>query len=202
MVAKEELNKELSQQNIKTISLTSLRFNWYQCDEKVTWFIYVKQIVRESIRLDFFEESCVVYFKTSDKSLHCVHNATLNDLFQCKIELNDKVNPTKSSYKLTNTSIEVNFSKNINKNWISLIKEEKIEQHKKFTIQVQNRSTSSSRSPSPSPQPIPEQESVSNNYGYIGLANLGNTCYMNAAIQFLSNATDLRDYFCKKNWLN
>lgn len=36
-----------------------------------------------------------------------------------------------------------------------------------------------------------------NNYGYTGLTNLGNTCYMNAAIQFLVNATHLRDYFLK-----
>ena len=34
--------------------------------------------------------------------------------------------------------------------------------------------------------------------GLTGLANLGNTCYMNAAIQILINATEFRDYFLGK----
>lgn len=33
------------------------------------------------------------------------------------------------------------------------------------------------------------------NRGMTGLNNLGNTCYMNAALQLLINATDLRNYF-------
>lgn len=35
-------------------------------------------------------------------------------------------------------------------------------------------------------------------YGFTGLQNLGNTCYMNAALQCLINLTDLRDYFIGK----
>lgn len=198
MVAKEEPNKELIHQKPKTIALSSFRYDWYQCDKKITCCIYVKQVVRESVRLDFGEEACVVFFKTNDMSFNSDISSTSNDLFQCRIELNDKVNPAKSFFKLTTTSIEVNFSKKIHKKWGSLIKEEKIEQ--KVIEKIQNRSASSSRSPSP--QPIPNQEPISNNHGYIGLANLGNTCYMNAAIQFLSNATDLRDYFCKKSFFN
>lgn len=37
--------------------------------------------------------------------------------------------------------------------------------------------------------------------GQIGLANLGNTCYMNASLQCLSNIRRLRDYFLGHEYL-
>lgn len=45
---------------------------------------------------------------------------------------------------------------------------------------------------------------MTSNYegGLSGLVNLGNTCYMNSAIQCLSNTEELTDYFLSKSFVN
>ncbi len=43
-------------------------------------------------------------------------------------------------------------------------------------------------------------KSKSNQLGIVGLKNLGNTCYMNASLQCLSNTVPLMDYFLGFNW--
>lgn len=69
-----------------------------------------------------------------------------------------------------------------------------------------NRSRSASSSLSPSPPQYRNRPQINivnsnSNYGFVGLVNLGNTCYMNAALQCLINSTDLRDYFLETRQL-
>ena len=39
-----------------------------------------------------------------------------------------------------------------------------------------------------------------NDKGLSGIVNMGNTCYINSAIQCLSHTLDLTDYFLTKKW--
>ena len=41
-----------------------------------------------------------------------------------------------------------------------------------------------------------------NDKGYSGLTNLGNTCYLNAAVQILSHIHELNNYLMKVNQIN
>ena len=136
--------------------------------------------------------------------------------YNLEIRLVKKVATVKRTHVLKTQPKVDNFNKTIETS-APLNSEKKTNSTRpRFTVSKTRRSSLSS-SPSPPPHsrkqttplsperlnPISTSQikklfSENLNYGLTGLANLGNTCYMNAAIQFLVNVTDLRDYFMGK----
>lgn len=71
-----------------------------------------------------------------------------------------------------------------------------------LTVQNQNRATKSGRtSPAPSgPITRGRTQKSGRTLGCVGLGNLGNTCYMNAALQCVRSVEELTKYFLSKEW--
>jgi len=68
-------------------------------------------------------------------------------------------------------------------------------------ICIQSKKNTTERSSSEEEEKEDMEESKSGKPGKRGLANLGNTCYMNASLQCLSNTRLLRDYCVSENWM-
>ncbi|CAF0738125.1 unnamed protein product [Brachionus calyciflorus] len=192
MVAKEDLIPKSNDQKI----LNYIRNDITQSGNKISWYLYIKEIISEFTQVDFTETSCKIRFKTKDPLFLKQNNSTEMCLFEWNVDLYDRINAEECSFKISNFKIEITLIIINRVSWPSISPNQKQKQtESKANDQkiVKNRSPSSS--PSPPPQPKIKPVKTTNNYGYVGLANLGNTCYMNAALQFLVNATDLRDYF-------
>ena len=174
--------------------------------------------------IEFNETNTKIMFKSSDQKF-LKENITddPNVLFEINVELFDKIETSKCHYKVTKFNLEVHLTKkNPLIKWPTVLKSNENSNHinnqalrtdENHRIKQRTKScVSPSSSPPQSteifvkskncietnilPQLVNNKPANKKLYnGLTGLVNLGNTCYMNAAIQFIANATDIRDYF-------
>ena len=186
--------------------------------------LYIKDIIPDHCRVEFSETKACIVFRTTDVNFFKEQKIEdFNSVFELNAEFHDAIQADECRFKVNNCKLEIQLvKKNPNLKWTNVLKD-KLENtakipsstgenaNKRFSVSKTRESSSSSPSPPPTssktaPQLSPNIGSIDNaqakkspsenpNYGLTGLVNLGNTCYMNAAIQFLINVTDLRDYF-------
>lgn len=205
MVAKEKVNDAEEIKASKKIQVDNIKNNFFEKDAQVILTIYVKNLIHDHTKVEFFEKKIRITFRTNDLNFLKQYNTEDRETeFEWTFELMNQINATESKYKISNLNLELilfKYENSVSK-WANVIKPKETVSKTipilKKIKEVKIRSPSSSASPPPRMhekiQKNPPLYSKSY-YGFIGLQNLGNTCYMNAALQCLINLTGLRDYF-------
>ncbi|XP_046440466.1 ubiquitin carboxyl-terminal hydrolase 19-like [Daphnia pulex] len=198
----------------------NLKLDHHDHPETVSVTLYVKNIAKESLRVDFGETCISVTFRTSDPGFLKQYPTfgAEDDLMQWQIETRGTIVPEKCTFRLKPTNLELKLIKAVTSKWESLEatvdssstgpsiqKETWISlappkaakpspaSRKKFEEDASQETNSIPLSPS-------ADSVVSFKAGYTGLGNLGNTCYMNAVLQALANTTPLKNYFLDKKF--
>lgn len=112
----------------------------------------------------------------------------------------DEILPEKCEFKKSKASIQINIYKKIFQLWhsINLAKNNELSNSKNL---IQNSSAWT-----PCTKPLDFYKTIPTKrekyYGYTGIYNLGNTCFINAVLQCLANTEPLKDYFICIFFLN
>jgi len=193
-----------------------LKFDFFEQAEFLSVTLYIKKIQSECLKVEFTERSLLVNFRTTDPS-HVKHYPFLkenNHYLQWSIKLKGEIIAEKSTFTLkpsnltlrlpkvesgTWGSLELAVSptdKDVeNETWISLAPKEpkSVKESINSKVSSSQQASVSLKKKEKEAEEVEEQPAVK--FGYTGLGNLGNTCYMNAVLQCLTNITPLRNHF-------
>lgn len=105
-----------------TCEVQHVKHDWYEkANDILVLYIYIKNIKKETLCIEFEEENVTVKFQTSDIKFLNVHKSSdENTLFIWKIIVKELIKPKECIYRLSSGRLEITIKKKIPKRWGSL----------------------------------------------------------------------------------
>ncbi|KAK2701988.1 hypothetical protein QYM36_019377 [Artemia franciscana] len=173
---------------------------------KLTVEVYIKDVLPETFEADFDISSFKIKFQTRNTAFHACHNsANYNTSFVWNPQVFGEIEPQDCSCTVNSVKIAISLTKTSEESWNRLtLHPSQTSFQSSSNVQKINRARTPLSS-SENLNAISEQETITNgNFnripdkhrpGFVGLDNIGNTCYLNSVIQCLINTIELKNYF-------
>jgi len=189
------------------LNLKKLRTEITETQTEVKFYLYVPK--PEDCQVEFKETNFKIIFLTKDQTFLDEQNIPSNRLLNLIVRVKERIVPNHCEFRFTPSTIELTLVKEepSSRFWGRIDAEEHSETPVKPSAPIALGYV-------PRRNALPDPYLTSNNrnesysttsnvvVGFTGIHNPANSCFMNAAIQCLSNTRELRDYFLANCYLN
>ncbi|KAK3602943.1 hypothetical protein CHS0354_039361 [Potamilus streckersoni] len=112
-----QIPEEKIQKDEPVFELQHIKHDFIEKDDTFTVHIYVKEINKAAVEVNFEPHSLTVRFHTGDKKFLQLHKMNEDTVFLWKIQLRGEIIPEKSKYKITSTLIDITLGKKLFTRW-------------------------------------------------------------------------------------
>ncbi|KAL3852453.1 hypothetical protein ACJMK2_016087 [Sinanodonta woodiana] len=109
--AEKQIPEEKIQKDVPVFELQHIKHDFIEKDDTFTVHIYVKEVNKDAVRVNFEPQTLIVRFQTGDKRFLQLHKMDEDMVFLWKIQLRGEIVPEKSRHKITSSLIEIILGK-------------------------------------------------------------------------------------------